>query len=226
MCKMTNVSAPWCLLAAALISSVAAGQEYSAEAIASAPAAEGASEEILQRIADQGVRVQRGSRTVCEIWFCKQLPIDSGFEPSETQLYPFQPGQLIGMLYFPRRGAEFRDQAISSGWYTLRFGLQPVDGNHVGTSPTRDFLLLVDVDQDELADNWKDEDLNTASAEAAGSSHPAMLCLQRPAEGGQLSLRHDEANDWWILHTAVQGMVGDQLQEIPLDLVVAGHAAE
>ena len=34
-----------------------------------------------------------------------------------------------------------------------------------GTSPTRDFLLMVDVEQDELPDNWSAEDLHEVSAE-------------------------------------------------------------
>ena len=152
--------------------------------------------------------------------------MEADFEATEERLYPFTPGQLIGLLHFRRRGSEFRDQSVSSGWYTLRFALQPVDGKHEGTSPTRDFLLLVDAEQDELADNWDPDDLNEASAEAAGSSHPAMLCLQRAGEGSEPSVRHDESNDWWILHVAVQAAAGDKTQQIPLDVIVAGHAAE
>ncbi len=206
---------------------VASGQEYSIEKIEAASQADGVSDEIAKLIAAEGIRVKRGSsRTVCEIWLCKELAIDADFKPTPERLYPFAPGQLIGLLHFGRRGSEFRDQTVSSGWYTLRFGLQPVDGNHEGTSPTRDFLLLVDAEQDDLPENWKAEDLYKASAEAAGASHPAMLCLQRPSDGTELAIRHDEANDWWVLRLLGNGVANQKSQSIPIDLVVVGHAAE
>ncbi len=206
---------------------LAAGQEYSVEKIEAAPEADGVSDEIAKLIAEQGIRVKKGStRTVCEIWLCKELAIDNAFKESADRLYPFTPGQLIGLLHFSRRGSEFRDQTVSSGWYTMRFGLQPVDGNHVGTSPTRDFLLLVEAEQDELPENWDEDDLNEASSEAAGSSHPALICLQRPEKGSELAIRHDETNDWWVVHLTGKGVANQKSQDIPMDLVVVGHAAE
>ena len=217
------------LCAALLLLTVqtASGQDYRVEPVDSAPEGEGVSEEITKLISDQGYRVIKGSsRTVCEIWFCKDLEIDPDFEPTEERLYPFTPGQLIGVISFRRRGSEFRDQTISKGWYTLRFGLQPVDGNHEGTSPTRDCLLLVDPTEDELPEPWDAEDLHKASANAAGSSHPAMLCLQRPSEGSEVAINHDESNDWWVLHVVAGGVANDKAQEVPMDLVVVGHAAE
>ena len=39
--------------------------------------------------------------------------------------------------------ADFRDQGIPAGTYILRYSQQPVDGAHVGTSTTRDFLALL-----------------------------------------------------------------------------------
>ena len=152
--------------------------------------------------------------------------MDAEFKATPDRLYPFTPGQLIGLVHFGRRGSEFRDQTISSGWYTLRFGLQPTDGNHEGTSPTRDFLLLVEAETDDLPENWDADDLNEASAEAAGSSHPAMLCLRSPAGGSELAIRHDEANDWWVLHLLGNGVANQKSQGVPIDLVVVGHAAE
>lgn len=201
-------------------------QEYSVEKIDEAPEAEGVSDEIAELIAEDGYRVNKGSRTFCEIWFCKELKVDPDFEATEQRLYPFEVGQLVGLLHFGRRGSEFRDQQISSGWYTLRFGLQPIDGNHVGTSPTRDFLLLVDAEEDELPENWSEEDLYEMSAEAAGSTHPALFCLQRPSEGSELTIRHNEQHDWWVMHLDAAGSAGGKPVSVPIDLVVVGYAAE
>jgi len=207
------------ILAAFLLTvtlSTANGQEHSIEIIDAAPEADDVSTELKEQFADKGIRVKRGStRTVCEVWFCKQWVVESGFKATEDRLYPFAPGQLIGW-----------DQSVSSGWYTLRFGLQPVDGNHEGTSPTRDFLVMVDASQDAVDKKWDVKDLLEASAEAAGSTHPAMMCLQRATDGSELAVRHDESHDWWILHIVGKGTADNKTQDVPFDLVVAGHATE
>ena len=205
----------------------AIAQQYSVEQIGAASEAEGVSDEIAQLISEQGFRVKKGTkRTVCELWLRKDLPIKPDFETSPTLLYPFTEGQLVGLLHYPRRGSEFRDQQVSSGWYTLRFALQPVDGNHVGTSPTRDFVLLVDAASDEFAENWDEKQLHEASAEVAGSSHPAMLCFQRPSDGTETEVIHNESTDWWVLHLIAKCKAGDETKDLPIDLVVVGHAEE
>ena len=211
-----------------LTSPWALGQEYSVEKIEQGPDPGELSADLAARMSEQGMLVKRGTRTAAEIWLCKQWPIDSDFKKTMQRLYPFQPGELIGVLHFSRRGSDFRDQQISSGWYTLRFALQPVDGNHIGTSPTRDFLVMIDVAEDAADKTWSDEELNEASAAAAGSSHPAMLCLQPPqGSGDSLSIRHDEARDWWMVQTQGKGVDADgKTQAIPLEVVIAGHALE
>jgi hypothetical protein len=224
MLKTSSALAPLFLM---LTLSAARGQEYNIEVIDAAPDADEISESLAKQFADKGIRVQRGStRTACEIWFCKRWAIDAGFEVTDERLYPFSPGQLIGLLHFGRRGSDFRDQTVSSGWYTLRFGLQPIDGNHEGTSPTRDFLMMIAADQDDLNKDWDIEELLEESAEAAGGSHPAMLCLLRATEGDQLAIRHDDRTDWWILHAVGTGASGDKTKAVPFDLVVVGHADE
>lgn len=202
------------------------GQEHKAAVLSEAPSAEDVPEEFLNVLSTEGIRVSRGSRTVCDIWLVKEWELDASFEESPERLYPFTPGQLIGVLHYRRRGSDFRDQQISSGWYTLRFGLQPIDGNHEGTSPTRDFLLMVNVEQDEVGKEWDEMDLNTASSEAAGSTHPAMICLQQAQEAEPLAMRHNEDQDWWILHVVGKGKQGDKVVELPVDLIVVGHALE
>ncbi len=222
---MLKRTALFAACALSLTLTTASGDDYSVEVIEEAVDADEVSAEITKQLAEKGIRVKRGSsRTVCEIWPCKEWDVAPGFSATDERLYPFSPGQLIGVLHFSRRGSDFRDQTISSGWYTLRFGLQPVDGNHEGTSPTRDFLLLVAAEQDEFPENWEEVDtLNEASAEAAGSSHPAMICLQRPRDGAELSIHHDEGHDWWILQMVGRGK---KAGDVPVDLVVVGHASE
>ena len=202
-------------------------QDYRFEAIDSGPQADEIPAEFAKTFAEQGTRVVRGtSRTVSEIWLAREIEVEANFEPTEERLYPFVPGQLIGLLHFTRRGSDFRDQSVSRGWYTLRFGLQPIDGNHEGTSPTRDFLVMVNIEHDEPEKIWAEKDLNDAGAEAAGSTHPAMVCLQKPVAEGEQAIRHNEEHDWWILHSIGNGISDGKPIKLGIDMVVAGHASE
>ena len=170
--------------------------------------------------------IPSGTRTVCELWLAKKWEIDPNFKASKERLYPFQPGQLIGLVHYNRKYLDFRKQTVPSGWYTVRFELQPVDGNHEGTSITRDFLLLVNVQQDEAEKKWADKSLFKASAESIGTTHPAMLSLQPASEGNAPTILHNTEKEFQILHLIGNGIVGEKGQATPLDFVVAGHAPE
>jgi hypothetical protein len=214
-----------CLLWIGLANSLGVAAEYQVEVLDEAAPADDLSDSIAQQLSAKGLRVQRGTRTVCELWTSKQWDVAEGFEATTEVLYPFEPGQLIGVIRFKQRGHDFRDQRLSRGLYTLRYAQQPSDGNHEGTSPTRDLLLLVQADQDKSPEPMDVNPLLKASAEAAGSSHPAMLCL-RKVEGGEAppSLRHDADRDWWILRLASNSEPNGGV--LPVDLVVVGHADE
>ena len=218
-----------CGLLTFLLAPNAFGQEHRIEVITEGPEADGISEEIGAKLAAEGLKVIQGSsRTVCEIWLCKEWETQAGFEQTSERLFPFQPGQLIGALHYRRRGKDFRNQTIKSGWYTLRYALQPTDGNHEGTSPTRDFLLLVRAEDDTSPEPLPQEELLEASATAAGSAHPAMLCLQRTSAdvAAKPSMRHVEDRDWWVLQFTGKGRSGEESTDLSVGLVVAGHADE
>ena len=212
----------------ALFISLCRAEEYRVDILEEAPPEKYVSDDLRQQLTITGLKVVRGSsQTVCEIWPCRKWQMSDGFQPTAEQLYPFEPGQLIGLLRFRRRGNDFRDQQISRGVYTLRYGLQPIDGNHEGTSPTRDFLLLVKAEEDSTQKNWTAEALIEASAAAAESSHPAMLCLQQAnADRKAASMRHNEEKDWWILQLVGQVVSKGSTRPLPVDLIVAGHGEE
>ena len=193
-----------------------------------APAAE-ISAQIAGDLSTAGIRVVRGSSTLCDIWLRKELAGMADFKPTAEVLYPFLPGQLIGVARFARKSSDFRDQDIQPGVYTLRYAQQPVDGAHVGTSPTRDFLLLSHAKKDQTTATLEYKPLTKQSAEAAGSSHPALLSMQRVAtEATEFpAIRHNEERDWWIVTMQAQVKIGGGgTRPLVCELVVAGIAAE
>ena len=180
--------------------------------------------EPLKEAAPTGVRVIRGStRSVCDIWLCKEWAVKAPAKGDDV-IYPFTPGQLIGVVRYARKGSDFRDQDISKGIYTLRYAQQPVNGDHVGTSPTRDFLLLVKASVDKSVAKIDYKKLTEASSEAVESTHPGLLSLQRLK--GDAPIRNEEQHDWWIVRLQGNVKMGDVLKKQALDVVIVGQAAE
>ncbi|HUG93977.1 MAG TPA: hypothetical protein VML55_24315, partial [Planctomycetaceae bacterium] len=68
--------------------------------------------------------------------------------------------------------------------------------------------------------------LSQKSAEAAGSTHPAIFSLL-PAEKSDsksAALEHNEERDYWIVRVILPGAAGDEKVEVPLRLVVVGRS--
>lgn len=186
---------------------------------------EGVDAAITETLATTGYKITSGKRTVAEIWPCRAWTTKADFKPTVSIGYPFESGQLMGLIRYPRKGGDFRGQEIPAGLYTLRYALQPVDGNHVGTSETRDFLLLLPVADDASAETLKVESLHKISKKSAGGTHPTMLSLlAAPAADVELpAMKHDENRELWSLQFSGTTS-GDKPSEVRLTLVVQGKA--
>ena len=225
---MNRLAAP-SLAFALLLAGFASAADHRVEVLKQPAPADAVNKEIAAQLSPTGIRIVRGTnRTVCQIWLCKEWAVKPGFKPSGEVLYPFTPGQLIGVMQFTRKGGDFRDQDIAKGVYTLRYGQQPVDGNHEGTSPTRDFLTLVNAEKDTSAKPMELKALLKASTEAAGSSHPALFGMQKVKITDQAgpTIRHQERHDWWIVTLVGKATAGGKTSGLKIDLVVAGVAPE
>ncbi len=163
------------------------------------------------------------------IWLRKAIPATSKPSgPKGAILYPFlSEGELLGGFQFATEGYDYRDQAILPGGYTLRYGLQPVNGDHLGVSPHRDFGLLLPAAKDTKVEPLAEQALEDRSAEAAGTSHPAVLMLM-PADAGAEAgaVVRDDMNDTWgvvlPLSLEVKGESGASTQKV--QLIVYGAA--
>jgi len=210
-----------CIIIFAFVVRAAVAADHRVEPLAEAAPADALSPDIAAQLNTEGVRVIRGSnRVICDIWTCKEWPVEA-FEAGEL-LYPLAPGQLIGVVRYPRKGADFRDQPIADGVYTLRYAHQPVDGAHVGTSPTRDFLLLVPAAEDKTVDKIDPKQLAQLSTKASGTSHPSLLSLQKVE--GDMAVRNVADKDWWIVRLNGNATSNGESRPLPLDLVVVGQA--
>ncbi len=103
-------------------------------------------------------------------------------------------GTLVGALRVSGEFKEIRGKVVKPGVYTLRYGLQPQNGDHLGISTFREFLLLspAAIDKDPKVLGF--DGVVALSKEVIGTAHPASLSLDPPedAPGAVLSTYKNE----------------------------------
>ena len=133
----------------------------------------------------QGYRVldPRGKPLV-DVWLRKGAPASakpSG--PKGAILYPvLAEGELLGAVKFASEGRDYRDQAITPGVYTLRYGLQPVNGDHLGVSVNRDYVLLVPAARTPSRPTCPARGSSRGAPKPPARPIPACSCCWRPPE--------------------------------------------
>jgi hypothetical protein len=113
-----------------------------------------------------------------EFWWVKSLPMKAGSgAPSWADV---EEGTLVGVVRISADYRDIRGHVIKPGVYTLRYGIQPQNGDHLGVSPFREFLLLgpAAVDKDP-APRGHDGTIDI-SKQSIGGSHPAVWSIDPP----------------------------------------------
>jgi len=217
------------LLAAFFLGGTAAAQTYKAETFSSAAPQE-LSAAVRETLADQAIRVVGPNGLLCEIWLRKIVPARAGASQELGIAYgQLEEGTLMGAIRFLSDGKDYRRQPVKPGVYTLRYALHPVDGNHMGVSPYRDFLLLSPAAADPNPAPLAMKDLIAQSRKASGTGHPSVWSLipTEGASGSPPSLAHKEDEDHWVLSFRVELQAGTASPSTQvMSLVVVGSTSE
>lgn len=168
---------------------------------------------------DKGIRVIDDGKPLCDLWFVKSVPADDAKSESGI-LYPqFKTSSFVGVITFPSASKDFRGQQVQPGTYALRFALQPADGNHMGTAPDRDFLVLTPLDSNTNPnESLTFEQLMTVAKKASGG-HPWSLILVSPPEESSAQRLSTNDSGHLILTTTMSDSKG---AAFPFALIVKG----
>ena len=223
------------LVSAFLLNAAIAGFAQEAITIASlkGPPPQSIAAEIRNALIADGHRIQdKEGHTIADIWLRKGVPgSEKPAGPKGAIQFPFlADGELIGVLQFATEGHDYRDQPIAKGVYTMRYGLQPVNGDHLGVSTYRDYSLLLPASKDQSLTLVRRKQLEERSAESAGTSHPAIfLLLEAPPESSKSggSVIHDAEKNTWSVVVPLSVQVKGQPEPLafPVRLIVIGVAA-
>lgn len=146
---------------------------------------------VAAKIAPGGVRAAVGANTLT-FWWVKELAASaeaSAFAPATAdKSAPRTPrawsdvaeGTLVGAVKIEKDLRDIRGRVIKAGAYTLRYGIQPANGDHLGVSPFREFLLLSPAGQDTDPAPRGHDALTDLSKQTIGGSHPAVWSLDPP----------------------------------------------
>jgi len=116
-------------------------------------------------------------KAYCEIWFVAQAPSAPPTSEVDVTWKTVPHGTLLGVISFPGNGADRRGQVIKPGVYTLRFSFFPLNGDHQGVAPQRDFLIMTPAAEDKDAAAVNFDTLMKMSKKASGTPHPAVLSM-------------------------------------------------
>ena len=120
--------------------------------------------------------------TTLDFWWSSGIPLSGSGAPGWAAV---PEGALVGAV---RIGKDFRDirgRVIKAGVYTLRYGIQPDNGDHLGVSPHRQFLLVSPAAEDRSPAPTGHEGTIELSKAAVGGSHPGVWSIDPPAAGQQ-----------------------------------------
>jgi hypothetical protein len=179
----------------------------------------GASEALKKALEPKGYRVSTADGTVlCEIWL--RSSIASGTNDAQGAAYNWLTNStLVGVITFPKSTTDYRRQPLKAGSYTLRYAVHPQDGNHIGISPIRDFLLLVPIADDQNPDiKYTFEDLSKMSKKTSGTNHPAPMSLVSPEGITDWPSVIEDENGHLVFAMKVKTSAG----EAPIAFVVKG----
>jgi hypothetical protein len=213
---------PLILLARSPVEGLAAREEFTVEPLKEAAPAEVA-ESVRKELAPAGSRIVRGGKPFVDFWFRAALPTGEARGGLGVLYGTLQPTGLVGVARFHAGGGDFKGQKFPAGVYTMRYAVQPEDGDHQGVSETRDFLLLCAAGADATPGLLDPKELNKISAKVNGKKHPAVLYLVG-GDGGTLPrVVTDATAERTVFEAEVPAAGGKPLR---LSIVVVGKAAE
>jgi hypothetical protein len=172
----------------------------------------------------KGIQLTSGEKPTLQAWFRQEVPLKS--KPSGDALLSIPETTVMGVFSIQDKGfQDYKGNDIPLGTYTARFGLQPQDGDHLGTADFNSFLILIPADSDkELNGIDKFKPMVKASGKATASGHPVVISL-RPASGGADSPALTEpAPEHKAIRLKLPGKVsgGSDKADVSFDLVFQG----
>lgn len=201
------------LIVTGLVSAVAAFAQYKAESAGAPPSDVPAA--FASTLEKQGTKITGPDGEVADIWLVATAPQGPASSEMNVTLPTVPHGSLMGIISFPKGGKDRRGQQVKPGVYTLRYSMFPINGDHQGVAPQRDFFVLTKMTDDtdpKATPNYAT--LMGWSKKASGTPHPLVMSIWKADDQEQ---NFTESGEDWVL----QRKMGD----VNLAIVIIGTAS-
>ena len=178
-----------------LLTALSALGQYKAQPAGAPPALAGSLEKAGTQITDASGKV------IAEIWLVTSVKKGAKSTEENVTLPDVPHGTLLGVLRAPATYNDRRGQTIKPGVYTLRYSMFPINGDHQGVAPQRDFVVLTRIADD--ADPSANPNFDTLmgwSRKASGTPHPLVLSIWK-ADDPKPDFSQ-QGDDWVLTHSA------------------------
>jgi hypothetical protein len=183
---------------------------------------------VRDTLSPQALRVSGPSGVVCEIWLRKSVPGQAAPQNLGIIYTQIQEGTLVAVIRFPSELKDYRRQNVKAGVYTLRYALSPVNGNHQGVAPQRDFLLAIPVAADQDPASLGQAQTIELSKKSTSTNHASVWSLM-PGDGAANAapaITHDADSDLWMAQFSISIAAGGAAAPVRMGLVVVGFGPE
>ena len=210
-----------------LVSGLIQASDFSVKSISKAAPSE-LGDSIKAELSDQAIQIFKGDKPLYELWLASSVTLNSAIDAPNRALSALKQTTLLGAIKVIDSERDYRDDELFDGTYTIRFGLRPDDGNHLGTSNFRYFAVLVAAKNDqELGGITRSRQLVKASSKTNPTDHPLILSLfpVNSAEKAELEF-HEPAPEHTALRLSLAAKTADGADAgfIVFDLVIDGMA--
>jgi hypothetical protein len=155
-----------------------------------------------------------------DFWWVESLPVKGAGAPSWEGV---EEGALVGAVSVSAQFRDIRGRAIKPGVYTLRYGIQPQNGDHLGVSPFREFLLISPAAIDTDPAPHGHEGTVELSKQAIGGSHPGVWSIDPPvAKENPLQLHKTELDHQAVIMEVPIARDGKPAGTLRFGLVLIG----
>jgi hypothetical protein len=204
-------------------------QSYKVESVDADPP-QSLSAAVRAQLLPQALRVSGANGLICEIWVRKVVTGQAAAQTNGAIYTEIPEGALIAAIRFPADLKDYRRQIVKAGVYTLRYGLSPVNANHQGVAPHRDFLLAIPAAADLDPANIAATKTIELSKQSTTTDHPSVWCLM-PGDGAEGSptpatIKHDAENDLWFVNFSLSLHYGSAIGYPRMGLVIEGFGPE
>jgi hypothetical protein len=201
-----------------------AADSYSVKVADNTPAPAEVAEPIRKLLRETCLQVYDAKdNLMAELWWRAEVPAKATEAQIKNGLtYREVPETtLVGVVRFAKAFSDYRKQKIPPGVYTLRLAGQPMDGDHMGTAPYSEFLLLSPAAEDKKPDTMAPKSLHEMSTKTT-NNHPGVMLLF-PGKGAAAEPKMvNKGSGHWVLLFLLNVKAGDKAATLPVGLTIVG----